>query len=216
MTTRYDIERALEAARLPAASVSVVMWLCTRMDKGSTTIPPGQSPSLTRLARMTKLHRRTVMRHLIVLEERGWLTRKRPELHLARTLHRTTHYSVMIPGVFPQASELGAGNPGTRDTKPLELGAEDSEARGTMPHEPDLPDPSQRDVEVLLAKQELGKRTGKTISTEWAGKVRDQLVAEPGVRNPPGWIRHRIATEPDPAVFLERPSPPRFTRERNQ
>jgi hypothetical protein len=209
MTTRYDIERALEHAALPAVGTAILMWLCTRMDKGSTVIPPGQSPSLSRLARMTKYHRRTVMRHLNHLEETGWLTRKRPELHHARTLHRTTHYSVTIPGGFQQASELGAGNPGTRDTKPPELGAGDSGARGTVTHNPDLPDPYQRDAEVRLAKEEIEKRTGREVSLEWAGKVRDRLVAEPGVRNPPGWIRHRIGTDPDPAaLLLPTPQPP--------
>jgi hypothetical protein len=211
MTTRYDIERALERAALPAVGVSILMWLCTRMDKGSTDIPPGQSPSLTRLARMTKHHRRTVMRHLNKLEETGWLDRRRPDPHLARTLHRTTHYSVTIPEGFPQASKLGAGNRLARDSKPPGLGAENPEARGTVPQNPDLPDLTQRDAEVELVLKEIEKRTGKQVSLEWAGKVRDQLVAEPAVRNPPGWIRHRISTDPDPTGFLPTPGPPRFS-----
>lgn len=210
MTTRFDIERALEFAHLPAASVSVLMWLCTRMDSGSTTIPPGHSPSLTRLARMTKLHRRTVMRHLILLESAGWVSRKRPELHLARTLHRTTHYSVMIPGSYQQAEKLGAGNPGSRDTEPRELGAESPKARGTVPHEPGKPDPYQSGELTEIARQELEKRTGKPISDEWAGRVAAQLAAEPDVRNPAGWIRHRISTAPDPGLFLPTPGPPPY------
>lgn len=215
MTTRYDVERALERAALPATGVSILMWLCTRMDKGSTIIPPGQSPSLSRLARMTKYHRRTVMRHLIRLEEAGWLTRRRPDPHLARTLHRTTHYSVTIPEGFPQAPGLGAGNHLARDSKPPGLGADGSGARGTAPRKPDLPDPSQRDVEVELARTEIEKRTGQEVSLEWAGRVRDRLVAEPGVRNAPGWIRHRIGTDPDPAgLLLPTPTPPRVSRGR--
>lgn len=214
MTTRFDVERALESSDLPAVSVSIVMWLCTRMARGGVDIPPGLSPSLTRLAKMTKHHRRTVMRHLIVLEQAGWITRTRPGIQKARSEHRTTHYTVTIPVTnpgYPQPVELGAETPQARGVKPQGLGAESSEARGTVPHESVLTDPyteSGADALIEQIRTELEKRTGSAVTSEWAGKIRDQLVAEPGVRNPAGWAIHRIKTDPDPRRFLPTNQPP--------
>ena len=211
MTTRYDVERALESSTLPAVSVSIVMWLCTRMARGSTEIPAGASPSLTRLARMTKHHRRTVMRHLLVLEAAGWITRTRPGIAKARSQHRTTHYTVTIPDTisgFPQPDDLGAGNHQARGTKPPELGAESSEARGTVPHETGGTDPYTDSAGIEPIRDEIEKRTGRTVSYEWAAKVAAQLAGEPGVRNPIGWAVHRIKTDPDPRKFLPTDQPP--------
>jgi hypothetical protein len=213
MATRYDVERALESSDLPAVSVSIVLWLCTRMARGGTEIPAGLSPSLSRLAKQTKHHRRTIMRHLIVLESAGWITRSRPGIAKARSQHRTTHYTVIIPDTipgYPQPDELGAGNPEARGRKPPDLGAGCPKARGTVPHETDQTDPLQIRAgggPVDVAK-EIEKRTGKRVTPEWAAKVRDQLAGEPGVRHPARYVVHRIKTDPDPKRFLPTDQPP--------
>lgn len=210
MTTRYDIERALETSGLPPHTRHIVLVLCTRMDQGSTSIPAPYSPSLSRLSRMTGLDRRTVMRHLNLAEREGWVARARPSRHLARTQHRTTAYSVMIPERFPQVSGLGARIPGTRDKTTPGLGAQSPEARDTVPHRTEHPEPSQ-EAELDLVITELQKRTGRMVSRDWAMRVREQLLAEPGVRRPPGYIAHRIRTDPDPSKFLPTAQPPRFS-----
>lgn len=97
MPTRFDVERALENSGLPHSARDIGFALCRRMSQGSTEIPAEFSPSLTTLARVVGVHRRTIMRHLHILETGGWIIRNRPSQHEARTGHKTTHYTVTIP-----------------------------------------------------------------------------------------------------------------------
>lgn len=108
MPTRFDVERALENSGLPQTARDIGFALCRRMSAGTDEIPAQHSPSLTRLARVVGVHRRTIMRHLHVLERAGWITRDRPDPHDARTQHRTTCYTVTIPSAGP-ASGVPSG-----------------------------------------------------------------------------------------------------------
>lgn len=130
MPTRFEIERALKLSRLPPTSRHVMHVLCTRMDAETNLILPRYQPSLTNLARETGYDRRTITRHLTRLEAAGWLIRVRPTLDDARTKHKRTAYTPLIPeGSYPQARAFA----GARGTASPDLGAQRPKARGTQP-----------------------------------------------------------------------------------
>jgi len=85
------IELALKDSGLPQAAQDITLTL-SRM--AGTGMP---SPSLSELAEMVGVDRRTVMRNLQVLETAGWVRRLRADLDRARTEHATTTYVVTIP-----------------------------------------------------------------------------------------------------------------------
>jgi len=85
------IELALKDSGLPQAAQDITLTL-SRM--AGTGMP---SPSLSELAEMVGVDRRTVMRNLQVLETAGWVRRLRADLDRARTEHVTTAYVVTIP-----------------------------------------------------------------------------------------------------------------------
>jgi hypothetical protein len=131
---RYEIERAVLAADLPGPSVAIMLTLCTRIWADQGIIPPAAQPSLNRLAADTGFDRSTIMRHLRLLELAGWVSRIRPPVHLARTLHVTTAYAMRVPGGYAQARGsahrgLGALTGEARRAAAEALAAQDADAR---------------------------------------------------------------------------------------
>jgi hypothetical protein len=205
LTTRFDVERALEVSDLPPVSRHIVLVLCSRMDAGTTVIPPRHSPSLTRLARGTGWDRRTIMRHLARLETKGWLTRIRPSPHQARAQHITTAYAVTPPAAYPHP---GAQDPVAEGTPPPGLGAPGDTARGSVPRRSDQPDL----IQIVI--DGISKRTGKTITPEWARKVLQQILSRPGIEHRAAYVKRIMTTDPDLTRFLPGPDEPRYTKEK--
>lgn len=196
MTTRYDIERAVESSGLAPVSRHILLVLCTRMQQGSTEILQHHSPSLSRLARGTGWSRRTIMRYLAELEEAKWVERHRPPPYLARTVYMTTRYVVHEPDTLGTDSPgLESGGPGVGTDGPgLGSGSAGLGAEGTADQicsDPEL------DREIDLVITELEKRTGQRVSREWAAQVRDQIVNRPGVRNRAGYLKSVLGRHPD-------------------
>ena len=175
MTTRYDVERAVEDSGLPPVSRHIVLVLCTRMQQGSTVILPQHSPSLTRLARGTGWSRRTIQRYLNQLEDAKWIDRIRPPEELARTLWMTTLYVVRIPDTL--GSEVAG------------LGSEVAANQICFSPETD------REIDLVIT--ELARHTGRTVSREHAAKVRDQVVNRPGVRNRMTYLKSTLRRTPE-------------------
>ncbi len=71
-------------------------------------------------------------------------------------------------------------------------------------------------TELAVIITELEKRTGKTITREWAARIHRELLDRPGIRNPGGWLRKVIRAEPDPARWLPRSVPPTLTEINDQ
>lgn len=82
---------------LPASAGRLVALTLATYTDGDGTIPARFSPSLTALARASGLGRSTVMRALADLEEAGWIERRQPPVHLARTQGATTRYRLSTP-----------------------------------------------------------------------------------------------------------------------
>lgn len=214
LLNRYDVERAVAKSDLPPIGRHIVLVLCQRMQQGSTLIPREHSPSITTLAAGTGWNRRTITRHLAVLEDAGWIIRHRPPVHLARTMHARTAYTVLIP-------ELGTGSPTARDTRSrglgaqgpkargvesIELGAKGPEARGAAPFNTglsDIPDQSDTDAEEIeLVIKNLMERTGVTVTTSHAAIVRDAIVARPH-KNRRAYLIRCLVTDKNPQRWLD-------------
>lgn len=190
MPTRFEIERALESSALPQTARDIGFALCRRMAAGTDEIPGQHSPSLTMLARVVGVHRRTIMRHLQLLAGAGWIERHRPDPHRARTQHHVTRYTVTIPAT------TGSSQP-----------AAERERSSSAP---------AVDPEVQLVVTELQARTGTAVSAEWAGKIRAELLARPGIRDPAAWIRKCVRAEKNPHRWLPTVQPPPWPELREQ
>jgi DNA-binding transcriptional MocR family regulator len=132
---RFDLERAVLAARLPGPQVAIMLTLCTRIYADEGLIPSHQQPSLNHLAAATGYSRSTVMRHLNQLEPAGWVTRIRPPRWLSQRHHVTTAYAMHIPPGYQQARSNGH----------LDLGALSGEARRLA-------------IEALVARDDQARR----------------------------------------------------------
>lgn len=226
LPNRFDVERAVEASDLAPIGRHIILVLCGRMMQGSTLIPAVHSPSLTRLASGTGWDRRTIMRHLTLLEESGWLIRHRPDPHKARTEHARTAYTVLMPELgagVPRARDqasrgLGTAGAGARDPASQGLGAADPGARGTVPHSQigsDQRTDQSVDLVGLVVRQLLG-RTGTEVSREWAQATLDLILARPGIVDPRAYIIRTITTDKHPDRWLPTPTPPPVQREESQ
>jgi hypothetical protein len=191
LATRYDVERAVESSQLCHVCRHIVLVLCTKMDKGSTHIPPKHSPSLTRLALALGVDRRTIMRHLNHAETTGWIVRRRPPVDVARKHGITTAYRV--------CPQVGAMSPDVEAPTPYPVGTVSDAGRDSTPHRSDLTDLGQ------IVSEGLEKRTGIKISPEWGRTVAREILARPGIRSPAAYLKRVITTDPDPARWLPAP-----------
>lgn len=155
MPSRFEYERAIRDSELPPLSRLLTLTLATWADVKTGVIPARLTPSLSMLESATGMDRSTVRRHLNKLEKDGWVGRDRPAVADARSKKARTQYTITVPkgtvvpesdgyevgaentearGTQPLADAgLGAQDPMTRGTQPLELGAENPMTRGTVP-----------------------------------------------------------------------------------
>jgi hypothetical protein len=213
--TRFDFERAFVRSMLPGGAKQVLHVLAMRLDKDVFHIPAPYQPSLNDLARDMTCDRRTVMRRLNRAESAGWVIRKRPSKHDARTKHARTSYFLRLPPDHEQArdnnaDQLGTESPQPEGMKPPGLEAAKPEARGTAPLKSSRSSSSSgpSDLDVIIAGIE--KRTGRTIGRAWAARVRDELLAKATstVRNTQAYLKSSIEREADPGRWLPNPQPP--------
>ncbi|MGW7001337.1 helix-turn-helix domain-containing protein [Streptomyces sp. NPDC054933] len=155
MPSRFEYERAVRSSELPPLSRLLLLTLATWADVKTGVIPARLTPSLSTLEAATGMDRSTVRRHLNKLEVEEWVGRDRPDPAAARAKKTRTRYRLSIPkgvtvpesdgyeveaentearGTVPLAEpELGAHSPMTRGAQPLELGAQCTTTRGTVP-----------------------------------------------------------------------------------
>lgn len=218
--SRFDVERAVLGANLPPTSRYLMLVLCTRCDGGSSTIPAKYQPSLTRLVRLSGLARSTVCVHLRILERRGWLIRKRPKVHLARTKHLRTNYILLVPKLVRPAdsppspddgSELvpdsghGSSPDGGRTSS---LSAQSSGA--PRPEEDDTHDLTRGEVTVVLriteTLRDVAPGRPEAHTPDWARRVARDIPG--GTKNRPAYVETVIRA--NPAAYLPTPAPPAF------
>jgi hypothetical protein len=151
MPSRFEYERAVRGSELAPLSRLLTLTLATWADVKTGVIPARLTPSLSMLESATGMDRSTVRRHLNKLEKDGWVGRDRPNIADARSKKARTQYTITIPkGVtVPESDgyELGAENTEARGTQPLvepELGAQRPMARGTQPLELGAENPMTR------------------------------------------------------------------------
>lgn len=143
MPGRFEVEHAVKRSALPPPARHLLLTLATWADADSAEIPLRFTPSLSTLAEATGLDRSTIRRRLNLLEEHGWLVRRRPPGDTARTEHARTWYGLTIPD--PQARGTQPPAPETaRGTQPPALGAHDPQAGGTQPPKPNVTTPAKQ------------------------------------------------------------------------
>jgi hypothetical protein len=94
---QWQFNRALQASKLKAPTRAVLMNLGVLADWPGGIIPAQFSPSLNKIATITGFTRRTVMDHLNIAEEEGWVIRRRPETSDALANNERTAYELTIP-----------------------------------------------------------------------------------------------------------------------
>lgn len=96
MATKWEINKAVKASSLPPPSRLIMFALSDSADAKTGVVPEEHAPSLRELAEWTGHGKATVIRHLDLLEESGWLTRERPSIEAARLEHAKTNYQLFI------------------------------------------------------------------------------------------------------------------------
>lgn len=167
--SRFDYERGIRDSALPPTARLVALTLATWADADSGLIPVKFTPSLTTLARATGLDRSTVRRQLLVLERDLWVARLPPDPAKARAEKARTRYRLTTParGTTPLAP------PVSRGTTPLELGAQNTTARGTTPPNPYRSNTSPSQEPKMTSDDE--DRALAVFSTSHPGREREAL-----------------------------------------
>jgi hypothetical protein len=101
VSTRWEVERALFASDLSAQQRLLVLTLLSMADSKTAVVPAEHTPSLSRLAGMTKLAKSTVAKELNTLEASGWVDRLRPSIEAARSKKERTRYRLTVPPTSP-------------------------------------------------------------------------------------------------------------------
>lgn len=208
MSTRWEAERALLASDVGCTPKLVMLVLLTYADAKSAVVPAEHTPSLSDLARGSGLARSSVARELVRLEKDGWVIRKRPPVHLARTRHARTRYRITIPAsptqgldLVPQGDQASpTQGPGWShsDTRLVPQG---DQASPTVGHSPDL--------KPLKPQQRAQPRGIQTVAatldctTPEAESVLNLIEAEKKPRNLIGLV-NKIARDGELGDWLER------------
>lgn len=127
---RWAYERAVLASKLPASARLVLLALAVVADWPCGKTPERFTPSLSTLADLTGLSRRTVMDHLNIAEADGWVERYRPLVEKARADKERTRYRLMVDKASATVALARAGDA-------LELGQEMPQARAPVAHKPE-------------------------------------------------------------------------------
>lgn len=97
MATKWEVNRAVRASALPPPSRLIMLVLSDIAEAGTAEVPAQRTPSLAVLAKETGLNEATVKRHLIALDDAGWLKRTKPTQDAARRLGERTRYQLLVP-----------------------------------------------------------------------------------------------------------------------
>jgi hypothetical protein len=112
---RWEFERAVLASDLPAPARLVLLTLAVLANWPGGRVPAQYGPSLTRLAELSGLSRRSVVNHLDAVEKTrqsdGWVTRSRPTVADARSKKERTQYQLSIPSGAARAPETDVPGP---------------------------------------------------------------------------------------------------------
>lgn len=209
MATRFDIERAVLASRLPPICRHLVHVLCVKIDAQTGTILSIYQPSLTDLARETGWSRRTVIRKLALLEKQGWIIRDRPPRELARAKHLRTRYTLLIPGPQPSDSMLpglGPGGPLPGARPPSGLVPPQPEARATAAPRSSGSSSSSELDDVIAA---IAERDSVTVDYDWARRVLEQITGARQIKHPGRYAR-RVILGAAPGTYSPTPQPPQW------
>jgi len=236
VTTRFDVERAVQASELAPSERLVLFVLLQHADNDPVIIPAKFTPSLSDLASKTGLDRTTIVRILHRLESKGWVRRQPPPVEESRKGART-RYQLAVPDlVAPDHIPSGTTPPGvvaprhqTSGTTPPRVVASDRMGSGTTPpmsiqpldathstqragaQSDGKPGPAWLAGAVDFVTELLTQETGKTYDRiDITGAV-SSFMSGRSASNPGAYIR-KCATE-NVLQFKPTPGPPRYQPE---
>jgi hypothetical protein len=211
MISRFDIERAVLSSDLPGYSRELVLILASKIDRRTGAIR--HPPALRQLAREAGIHRTTVLRHMRVLEARGWVVRHprdpRARRDLGRRLHQPTRYELLIPHPQPQggmvhdAPGLGAAGDKSMVHDAPGLGAAGDKS---MVHDaPGIPGTSsgshrrqESEDDLILAVLQEAEMRGRGVSKAQAAAIVKQILAGRTIHtSAQAYVREAIRRTPD-------------------
>lgn len=206
MTTRWEVERAVLRSDLKAPARLIMLVLCSVSKAETAVVPREHTPSLSMLADLTGLSRRSVADHLNVLEAGRWVIRSRPSVTQAQIEKERTQYRLSVPASARAAlaRPIGPGvasaprAPASAGGAP-ELVQEVHWASAPVAHKTDRSKPTEPPARTASPEQIVRDATG--CSPAEAAAIANRVRNERQPRSLPGLLR-RMAADGDLADLL--------------
>ncbi len=212
-TVRFEYERRVRDSDLPAQARHLWLTLATWCTATSGVIPMKNKVSLTVLTKATGMSRSTIAKYLDVLEEGGWLVRRRPTVNAARVDHERTQYRLTVPRASapdgpaspPHGPELVRHTDGASPSGVLK---ESSTSRTIKPDDHDL---------ARSIAEKVSRRIGNPVTTGTALRWMRDIVGDREVRDPVAYVV-AIVTKPEnrQRYLASTPTPPPWAQVRAQ
>lgn len=219
---RWKYEHAIEKSGLKPLTRLVLLVIASRADVEKGMIRARFMPSAASLAAATGLSERRVRDHMKLAEEAGWLVivprpgRKAmlaltiPGRDMATEVTATPDDVTPTPDVPAQTPDGASGVTPDAPSDGSDLGVQTEEAQIMV-----QPARARDDGDPVARRiiDEIFKRTGEKVNTDWAERVRQQILGR-SKAPPPGdlaaYLTKCIRNEADPRNFLPTPTPPPY------
>lgn len=129
MPTRFEVERAVLASDLSPACKCVMLVLAVWTDNASAAIPPDSRKSLNEIARAASVDKSTVTRCLGLLEDAGWIKRRKPTMAEMKAGGKTG-YRLLIAPAKPTLTLVAPRTTPPRPSRTVQQGVSSQNAGG--------------------------------------------------------------------------------------
>jgi hypothetical protein len=129
MPTRFEVERSVLASELPGPCKCVMLVLAVWTDNATAAIPPSSRKSLNEIAQAAGYDKSTVTRCLGLLEDSGWIKRRKPTMAEMKTGGKTG-YRLLIAPVKPTLTLVAPRTTPPRPSRTVHQGVSSQNAGG--------------------------------------------------------------------------------------
>lgn len=219
---RWVYEHAVEKSDLKPLTRLVLLVIAGRADAQKGMIRARFMPSAISLAAATGLSERRVRDHLKLAEDAGWLVIERrpgrkamlaltiPGRDMAAEVTATPDDATPTPDVPAQTPDAPSGVTPDAPSDGSDLGVQTEEAQ-IMVQPMRARDDGGPVARVII--DEIFKRTGEKVNTDWAERVQRQILGRSKAPPPDdlaAYLTRCIRNEADPRNFLPTPTPPPY------
>ena len=219
--TRWQFENALEKSQLPMATCYLLNRIAARADAKTGMIPGQYVPAAESLAAATHMTRRSVVTHLKVAEDAGWvIIERRPGFKSGLALvipgqpiAPTATQENDAPGCANDAGDLGKSFTGTRAdfshvSDPCSVPAQTKSSSGDedAANEPTSTRLNPDDDLADMIMKEIKTQHKLDVTPAEARHALAGFLGRPGARrptsSPAGWAKAVVGREQDIAALL--------------